>query len=183
MMLPPDTDITAAARGARVRPGLIARLALALTDWTERWVPDAFIFALYFALDSQDGVSRAAGRFGAASAVAAMALYGALQAVDGVALKQAVNAWASAPETEKTAHYFFAQAYNFKLDQKWVSDMLRTQIKDIFLQDMAMVKAQQHNMDLGSSPVVNLGQDKAWVAMRQIVDRLVKEELQPAKAA
>jgi hypothetical protein len=30
---------------------------------------------------------------------------------------------------------------------------------------------------------VNLGQDKAWVAMRQIVDRLVKEEQQTAKAA
>src|SRR5204863_2056530 len=28
------------------RPGAIARLALALTDWTERWIPDAFIFAL-----------------------------------------------------------------------------------------------------------------------------------------
>lgn len=28
------------------RPGLLARLALAMTDWTERWIPDAFIFAL-----------------------------------------------------------------------------------------------------------------------------------------
>ncbi|HQZ37555.1 MAG TPA: TIGR00366 family protein [Vicinamibacterales bacterium] len=28
------------------RPGLIARAALSLTDWTERWLPDAFIFAL-----------------------------------------------------------------------------------------------------------------------------------------
>jgi short-chain fatty acids transporter len=28
------------------RLGIIARLALALTDWTERWLPDAFIFAL-----------------------------------------------------------------------------------------------------------------------------------------
>jgi len=27
-------------------PGPIARIALALTDWTERWVPDAFVFAL-----------------------------------------------------------------------------------------------------------------------------------------
>jgi short-chain fatty acids transporter len=26
--------------------GLVARMALALTDWTERWVPDAFVFAL-----------------------------------------------------------------------------------------------------------------------------------------
>ena len=28
------------------QPGALARAALALTDWTERWVPDAFIFAL-----------------------------------------------------------------------------------------------------------------------------------------
>src|SRR5436190_21476174 len=28
------------------RAGFLARLALALTDWTERWVPDAFVFAL-----------------------------------------------------------------------------------------------------------------------------------------
>src|SRR2546430_4519346 len=27
-------------------PGVVARAALALTDWAERWVPDAFIFAL-----------------------------------------------------------------------------------------------------------------------------------------
>jgi short-chain fatty acids transporter len=28
------------------RPGPVARLALTLTDWAERWIPDAFIFAL-----------------------------------------------------------------------------------------------------------------------------------------
>ena len=28
------------------RPGLVARAALALTTWTERWIPDAFLFAL-----------------------------------------------------------------------------------------------------------------------------------------
>jgi phenylpropionate dioxygenase-like ring-hydroxylating dioxygenase large terminal subunit len=97
-----------------------------------------------------------------------------------------MNMWnlnAITPETEKTAHYFFAQAYNFKLDQKWISDMLRVQVRDIFLEDMAMVKAQQVNMDFGPGPVVNLGQDKAWVAMRQIIDRLVKDEQQQAKAA
>src|SRR5436305_14427191 len=26
--------------------GILARIALGLTDWTERWVPDAFVFAL-----------------------------------------------------------------------------------------------------------------------------------------
>ena len=39
----------------------------------------------------------------------ALALYGALQAVDGVALKQAVNAWASAPEPEKAARFAVAE--------------------------------------------------------------------------
>jgi vanillate O-demethylase monooxygenase subunit len=100
--------------------------------------------------------------------------------------KRWMNMWnlnAITPETEKTAHYFFAQAYNFKLGERWISDMLAKQIRDIFLQDMAMVKAQQQNMDLGPSPVVNLGQDKAWIAMRGIVDRQIKEEQQQARAA
>jgi vanillate O-demethylase monooxygenase subunit len=93
------------------------------------------------------------------------------------------NLNAITPESEKSAHYFFAQAYNFKLDQRWISDMLAKQVHDIFLEDMAMVKAQQQNMDLGPSPAAVLGQDKAWMAMRGIVDRLVKEEQQQAKAA
>jgi vanillate O-demethylase monooxygenase subunit len=97
-----------------------------------------------------------------------------------------VNMWnlnAITPETEKTAHYFFAQAYNFKLDEEWIGPMLAKQITDIFMDDMAMVKAQQKNMDLGPVPVVNLGQDKAWVAMRQIVERLAREERGEARAA
>lgn len=28
------------------RPGLVARIAISLTAWTEKWVPDAFVFAL-----------------------------------------------------------------------------------------------------------------------------------------
>lgn len=52
-----------------------------------------------------------------------------------------------------------------------------------FLEDMAILRAQQRNMDLGPSPVINLGQDKAWLAMRQIVERLAREEREAAKAA
>ena len=87
------------------------------------------------------------------------------------------------PETEKTTHYFFAQAWNFKLDERWIGDMLRQQIHNIFLEDLAMIQAQQRNMDLGPSPVISLGQDKAWVAMRNIVDRLIREESAQARAA
>jgi hypothetical protein len=39
----------------------------------------------------------------------ALALYAVLQAVDGVALKQAVDAWINAPEAEKVARFASAE--------------------------------------------------------------------------
>ena len=68
------------------------------------------LFALCFVLDAQGGAARWASRFGAVSAVLTLALYGGVLAVDGVALKQAVNAWANAPEAEKAARFATAEA-------------------------------------------------------------------------
>jgi hypothetical protein len=70
----------------------------------------AGLFALFFALDASAGGARWAGRFGAATAAVALALYGVVMAVDGVALKQAVNAWVSAAEPEKAARFASAEA-------------------------------------------------------------------------
>ena len=70
----------------------------------------AGLFALFFALDAQDETARWAGRFGAASAVAALALYGALQAVDGIGNKLVDVAWVNAPEAEKAARFASAEA-------------------------------------------------------------------------
>jgi hypothetical protein len=50
-----------------------------------------------------------AGRVGASFALVALALYGVLQAVDGIALKQAVDAWVAAPEAEKAARFASAE--------------------------------------------------------------------------
>lgn len=61
------------------------------------------LLAMFSALDIHSGAAALAGRFGVACAVAALGLYGVLQAVDGVALKQAVDAWFHAPEAEKAA--------------------------------------------------------------------------------
>jgi hypothetical protein len=69
----------------------------------------AGLFALFFALDVQAGTARWTGRFAAASAVVTLALCGGVLAVDGVALKQAVNAWANAPEAEKAARFATAE--------------------------------------------------------------------------
>jgi hypothetical protein len=70
----------------------------------------AGLIALFFALDAQAGTARFVSRFGAAAAMAALGLYAVLQAVDGVALKHAVDAWASAPDAEKTARFASAEA-------------------------------------------------------------------------
>ena len=70
----------------------------------------AGLLALFFALDAQPGTARWSGRFGAASAVTTLALYGVVLAVDGVALKQAVNAWLSAQDAEKAARFASAEA-------------------------------------------------------------------------
>src|SRR4051812_14561100 len=53
--------------------------------------------------------STGVGRFVAVSVVVALALYGVLQAVDGVALKHAVDAWANAPEAQKAARFASAE--------------------------------------------------------------------------
>jgi Domain of unknown function (DUF4386) len=70
----------------------------------------AGLLTLSFAPDFQKGAARLLGRCAAAAAAATLALYGVLQAIDGVALKQAVNAWASAPDAEKAARFASAEA-------------------------------------------------------------------------
>lgn len=49
-------------------------------------------------------------RLAAVLAAVTLGLYGVLQGVDGVALKQAVDAWASAPEAEKVVRFASAEA-------------------------------------------------------------------------
>src|SRR4051794_23891575 len=70
----------------------------------------AGLFALSSTLGAQAGASRWAARFSAGSTAVALALYGVVMAVDGVALKQAVNAWVGAPEPEKAARFASAEA-------------------------------------------------------------------------
>lgn len=67
------------------------------------------LFVLFFALNVRSGALMWVGRFAAVSIVVALALYGALQAVDGVALKHAVDAWASAPAADKATRFASAE--------------------------------------------------------------------------
>jgi hypothetical protein len=65
--------------------------------------------ALFFALDTRRGPQLWLNRAALLAAIVALALYGVLQAVDGVALKQAVDAWAAAPAGEKAGRFASAE--------------------------------------------------------------------------
>ena len=67
------------------------------------------LVALFFALDVRSGLGVWLNRFALLSAGTALALYGVLQAVDGVGLKQAVNAWASAGDADKAVRFAGAE--------------------------------------------------------------------------
>ncbi|MBT2568217.1 DUF4386 family protein [Arthrobacter sp. ISL-85] len=69
----------------------------------------AGLVSLWAAVDVPRHALAWIARFGVLSAAAAIALYAALQAVDGVALKHAVDAWAAAPEPEKAARFATAE--------------------------------------------------------------------------
>lgn len=69
----------------------------------------AGLFVLLPALIVRPGLLAVTARFGALSAAAALAVYGVLQAVDGVALKQAVDAWAAADAPEKSLRFATAE--------------------------------------------------------------------------
>jgi hypothetical protein len=70
----------------------------------------AGLLALAVALDAHRGAAAWLSRGGAVTAAVALALYGALQAVDGVALKRAVDAWVVAPDAERAARFASAEA-------------------------------------------------------------------------
>ena len=89
--------------------GSAAWIAVHLGQFAGMALLIAGLLALDAALRDRAGGRDWAARFGAAAAVAALALYGVLQAVDGVALKHAVDAWAAAPEAEKAARFASAE--------------------------------------------------------------------------
>jgi hypothetical protein len=69
----------------------------------------AGLAGLFSALEGQGGGERWVSRVGSGVALVALALYGALQAVDGVANKEADLAWLHAPNGEQAARFAGAE--------------------------------------------------------------------------
>ena len=68
------------------------------------------LVALYYSVSTRPGAGAGLAPFGLAAAVTAAASFTVLQAVDGIALRRAVDAWVSAPAPQKPAAFAAAEA-------------------------------------------------------------------------
>src|SRR5215217_3059993 len=79
-----------------------------------QWVAVLLLFggfaAVYYSITRRSGADAALASFGLALAVLTATSLTMLQAVDGVALKWAVDAWASAPADQEVAAFAAAEA-------------------------------------------------------------------------
>jgi hypothetical protein len=86
-------------------------IAVHFVQWAGSLLLFAGLLGVYYAIRSRTGPGSGLARFGLAATGQATAAVTALQVVDGVALKWAVDAWVAAPEgAEQTAAFAAAQA-------------------------------------------------------------------------
>jgi phenylpropionate dioxygenase-like ring-hydroxylating dioxygenase large terminal subunit len=81
------------------------------------------------------------------------------------------------PETETTSHYFWGQAQDVKPNDPETTDLVFEQVKEAFLQDVAVFEKQQANINLDpSAPEVDVMGDTGSLHSRRILRRLLDEE-------
>ena len=85
-------------------------IAVHLGQWVAVLLLFGGLLALYYSITTKREAGAGVVRFGFAAAVLATASLTMLQAVDGVALKWAVDAWASAPADQEAAAFAAAEA-------------------------------------------------------------------------
>ena len=93
------------------------------------------------------------------------------------------NLNAITPETEKTTHYFWAQAHNFGLDEPRTTDALFEQIDATFREDWEVFEKQQRSIDLApGAPRVNVPADAGQIQGIRLLRRKIEEEARAAHA-
>ena len=96
---------------------------------------------------------------------------------------QGISIWSShlvSPETETSCHYHFGFARNFAHGDEAMSRLLFEGSRDTFLQDKAMLEAQQRNLEGGDlSGLVDVATDAAQLQVRRILDDLIRAEGAP----
>ena len=97
---------------------------------------------------------------------------------DGV---EGCNTNAITPETERSTHYFWAQAHNFMVDDPKMTELVFEQVKTAFDQDVTAIEAQQRNIDLGpAAPRVDVNGDAGQIHAIRLLRRRIAEEREAA---
>lgn len=89
------------------------------------------------------------------------------------------NLNAITPETETTTHYFWAQAHNFRIGDPTITELLFQQVHTAFLEDLAVIGAQQGNRDAHGAQLpdqVDFNQDAGSLQARRVVDSILSAE-------
>ena len=84
------------------------------------------------------------------------------------------------PETERTCHYFWAFARNYRLGDQRITTEIREGVSGIFREDELILEAQQRAMDENPDRVFyNLNIDAGAMWSRRLIDKMVAKEGQP----
>jgi vanillate O-demethylase monooxygenase subunit len=77
--------------------------------------------------------------------------------------------------------YFWGMARNFKVDDAELTDRIREGQNTIFSEDLAVLEAQQRNLELyPDRQLLKLDIDAGGVAARRMIDKLIKAESEAA---
>ena len=134
-----------------------------IADHFAQWVAVLLLIgglvALYYSLTTKPTVAAGIARFGFAAALLTGGAFTMLQAVDGVALKWAVDAWASAPADQQDA------AFAAALTVRWTEYALQSYSNlllglTLILYGLAMTLSAVYPRWLGW---VALGSGAAWI--------------------
>ncbi|MEC7489342.1 MAG: aromatic ring-hydroxylating dioxygenase subunit alpha [Pseudomonadota bacterium] len=93
------------------------------------------------------------------------------------------NLNAITPETDRTTHYFWAQAHDFRTDQPWFTDLLVANVHEAFLEDLEIIGLQQRNIDAGTTPArVDINHDGGGVQAVRMLNAMIDSENDPTTA-
>ena len=85
------------------------------------------------------------------------------------------------PQTDGSMWYFWGMARNFKVDDAELTDRIREGQNAIFSEDLAVLEAQQRNLELyPDRQLLKLDIDAGGVAARRMIDKLIKAETEAA---
>jgi len=94
------------------------------------------------------------------------------------------NLNAITPETDRTTHYFWAQAHDFSPRDKRVTDQLFGEIEATFKEDWTLLEAQQRAVERSpEAPIIDIRADVGPLQARRLVEHILSAEASITPAA